>query len=88
MEKAIKKEMASVNPNSWAFQQLTDINQEKVLIIYMIACLLKDTAATQITADEFDECYDMPIDELRVFYMQCKEKAIRIRVLGDMIEGE
>lgn len=90
MEKVLdsQRDMACVNPNTKAFKELTDINQEKVLIIYMIACLLKDMIAKQITADEFDTMYDQPIDELRVFYMEFHEQCLRTKRMRERIEEE
>jgi len=90
MEKVLdtQRDMAFVNPNTKAFRELTDINQEKVLIIYMMACLLKDLLSKQITVKEFDVLYDYPIDNLRVFYMEFHEQCLRTKRMRERIEEE
>jgi hypothetical protein len=88
MIKTLNPGLVSVNPNAKAFLQLTDINQEKVLIIYMVACLLKDLLSKQITVDEFDTMYDQPLDELRVFYMEFHEQCLRTKHMRERIEEE
>ena len=50
--------------NDIAFLTLTKENQEKVECIYSIAMVLHTHHAPNLTAQEFDELYDKPLNEL------------------------
>lgn len=53
--------------NVKVFLGLTQESQEKVELIYAIACELKSLGKPQLTVKDFDTLYDLPLGQLRLY---------------------